>query len=414
MSFIFPMTLLRQNFRKWWQPPKNIREREEERTVTFLELFYDLVYVVVIAELAHALAGHVDPVGLGTFIFLFVTVWLAWINGTLYHDLHGNNDIRTRIFTFLQMFTVAAMAVFAHNAFGEGSIGFALSFAAYQLVLTYLWWRTGIHDPRHRPLSQPYSANLLLSMLLFVVSVFVPVPWRFYLWGLAVFLTLVMPGVINTVQGRNNPDVQEQIDIAISMSPSAVERFGLLTIIVLGEVIVGVVGGLAEHHHLTWLVGGTAALGMLIAIGLWWVYFDFVSHHLPLPGQLKMLSWVYLHLPTTIGIAATGAAVVNVVEHAGEPLPPNVRWLLVGAVAVSLISVAVMMRTIQIPADHVELYRRGGIVTFVSGFVILLLGFFGFNTIPLLIMLVLLLLTPIFYGVMVWIRLIGAEEITLT
>jgi len=62
---------------------------------------------------------------------LFLLVWLAWINGSLYHDLHGNNDIRNRVFTFLQMFTVAAMAVFAHNAPGEGSAGFALSFAAY-------------------------------------------------------------------------------------------------------------------------------------------------------------------------------------------------------------------------------------------------------------------------------------------
>ena len=407
------MTLLVRNFRRWWQPPKNIRDRDEERTVTFLELFYDLVYVVVIAELAHALAGHVDIVGLGTFIFLFVIVWVAWLNGTLYHDLHGNNDIRTRIFTFLQMFTVAAMAVFAHNAFGEGSVGFALSFAAYQLVLTYLWWRTGVHDPNHRPLSQPYSASMLLSMLLFVASVFVPAPLRFYLWGVALFLSVVVPAVINVIRGRDNPDVQEQIELSFSMSDAAVERFGLFTIIVLGEVIIGVVAGLAEHHHLTWGVGITAALGMLIAIGLWWVYFDFVSHHLPLPGQAKTLSWVYLHLPTTIGIAVTGAAVLNVVEHAGEPLPPEVRWLLVGAVAVSLISVAVMMRTIQIPEEHFQLYRQGGIVTFASGVVILLLGLFGFSTIPLLIVLIVLLLTPIVYGIMVWIRVLGAEEITM-
>jgi len=56
-----------------------------------------------------------------------------------YHELHGNNDIRTRFFTFLQMFIVVAMIVFAHNALEEGSVGFALSYAAFQLVLTYLW-----------------------------------------------------------------------------------------------------------------------------------------------------------------------------------------------------------------------------------------------------------------------------------
>ena len=407
------MNSLRLNFRKWWQVPRKASDQEEERRVTFLELFYDLVYVVLIAELAHALSEHVDPAGVGGFVFMFLIVWVAWLNGMLYHDLHGNNDIRTRVFTFLQMFTVAAMAVFAHNALGEGSVGFALSFAAYQLVLTYLWWRTGVHDLAHRPLSQPYSLIFLISALLFIASAFVPPPWRFYLWGLALLLSLLVP-LLMVSRGRNNPDVQSQIDIVSSISPSAVERFGLFTIIVLGEVIVGVVRGVAGHHHLTWQVGVTAALGMLIAIGLWWVYFDFVSHHKPIAGLTKTFGWIYLHLPMTMGIAAAGAAVFNVVEHAGEPLPPEVRWLLVGAIALALISIALLMRSIQIPEELYQFYRQGGIVTFISGVIILLLGFSDLSTIPLLVVLILLLLAPVIYGVGVWIKLLGAEELTLS
>jgi low temperature requirement protein LtrA len=114
-------------------------DRPPERHVTFLELFYDLVYVVLIVQLAHSLSQHIDPSSIGRYLALFFVVWWAWLNGTLYHDIHGNNDIRTRVFTFMQMFTVAAMAVFAHNAIGEGSKGFALSYAAFQLILTFLW-----------------------------------------------------------------------------------------------------------------------------------------------------------------------------------------------------------------------------------------------------------------------------------
>jgi len=77
---------------------------------------------------------------IGKFSFLFIIVWWAWFNGTTYHDLHGNNDIRTRIFTFLQMTCVVAMAVFAHNALREGSKGFASSHVCFQFVLTILWW----------------------------------------------------------------------------------------------------------------------------------------------------------------------------------------------------------------------------------------------------------------------------------
>ena len=407
------MISLRRSFRIWWQPPKNIRDREAERQVTFLELFYDLVYVVLVAQLAHSLAEHVDPAGVAGFAFLFVIVWIAWLNGSLYHDLHGNNDIRTRVFTFLQMATVAAMAVFAHSAFGAGSAGFALSFAAYQLVLTWLWWRTGVYDPNHRPLSQAYSLTFLISTLLFITSAFVPIPWRFYLWGVALLLSLGAP-FLNVIQGRSNPEIQAQLAIGYSVSPSVVERFGLLTIIVLGEVIVGVVSGLAEHHDLDWQIGLTAALGMLVAIGLWWIYFDAISHHAPIDKPGKTLTWMSLHLPMTIGIVAAGAAVLNVVEHAGEGLAADVRWLLVGAVATALISIAILMRSIQIPPEHFPLYRRTGIITFVSGVMILLFGFSTLNTIPLLMVVILLLVAPTLYGISVWVRLVAGEEISTT
>lgn len=406
------MTTFRQGFRKWWQPPRKVSEREVGRSVTFLELFYDLVYVVLIAELAHALAGDATWSGVGGFAFLFIIVWWAWFNGTSYHDLHGNNDIRTRVFTFLQMFTVAAMAVFAHNALSEGVTGFALSFAAFQLILTYLWWRTGVHDPNHRPLSRPYSFTFLLNTLLFVMSVFVPAPWRFYLWGFALLLSLLLPLYIFSL-GRNNAAVQAEINRAIDVTPSLVERFGLLTIIVLGEVVVGTVGGVAEHHELTWVVGATAVLAMIIAIGLWWVYFDFVSHRRPRPTIDVVSRWFYLHLPLTAGIAATGAAVFNVVEHADEPLSAAVRWLLVGAVTLTLICVAALMQSIQVPPDQYALYRRGGVITSFSSLLILFLGFLQLPAIPLLLILIVLLLVPIFYGIKVWIQVFGGAEIPM-
>jgi low temperature requirement protein LtrA len=374
-------------------------------------LFYDLVYVVIIAELAHALSAHVTWAGLGSFAFLFVIVWWAWLNGTTYHDLHGNNDIRTRAFTFLQMLSVVAMAVFAHDALGESSVGFALAYAGFQLILTYLWWRTGVYDANHRPLSQPYSATFLLNTLLFVASAFVAPPWRFYLWAVALLLSLLLP-VFIIYLGRVNPQAQAEIDIAFGVSPSLAERFGLFTIIVLGEVIVGVVGGVSEHHHLTWPLGATAALGTLIAIGLWWVYFDFVSHHLPRQSTIMRSAWFYLHLPLTMGIAAVGAAVSNVVEHAGEHLPVEVRWLLVAAVAITLISAAVLTRTLQLSPEHQRTHRAGGRVMFVSAVLILLSGVFTLKIISLLVLLVALMLAPVFSALRVWIEMLGRGEAT--
>ena len=74
---------------------------------------------------------------------------------------------------------------------------------------------------------------------------------------------------------------------------------------------------------------------------------------------VKTLSWMYLHIPLTIAIVATGAAVLNVIEHTGEPLNAAVRWLLVGAIATALMSIALLMRRIQIPTLYYPHYRRG-------------------------------------------------------
>jgi low temperature requirement protein LtrA len=339
---------------------------------------------------------------------MFLIVWLAWFNGSAYHELHGQNDIRTRVFTFLQMFTVVAMAVFAHNALGEGAVGFALSFAAFQLILTYLWWRTGVHDPEHRPLSQPYCFAYLASAFLFVSSVFIPAPWRFVMWGLALLLSLVTPVYVLTL-GKKDPLIQAEIDHVTAVRPSFVERFGLFTIIVLGEVIVGVVQGVAGHHHLSWLVGGTAALGMLIAIGLWWIYFDFISHRMPKPGHLTVSWWMNLHLPLTIGIATIGAVILNMVEHAGEQLLVEIRWLLVAAVAIVLISIAFLINTVQLTKAYQPVYRRGSRIMAISAIMIFLLGFSNLSGLKLLILLCLFMLTPVFYGIKAWIKMLGKQ-----
>lgn len=75
--------LERIRFRRWWQPPRLAEDQPEERRVTFLELFYDLVYVVIIAELSHTLAGDISLTGIGIFVFLFIIVWWAWFNGAI-------------------------------------------------------------------------------------------------------------------------------------------------------------------------------------------------------------------------------------------------------------------------------------------------------------------------------------------
>jgi len=398
------MTQRKRPFREWWQVPRKASEKEVSRQVSFLELFYDLVYVVIIAQLSHSLATQLSWKSVGEYIFLFFIVWWAWFNGSSYVDTHGNNDMRTRVFTFLQMITVVAMAVFAGDAIGEGSIGFALSYAAFQLILTFLWWRAGVHDAEHAVLSGPYSMAFLITSLLFFFSVFVEESTRFTLWGIATIISLLLPAYLFKLR-QGNEAVQRQTERIVLVTPSMVERFGLFGIIVLGEVIVSVVEGVNALEHFTVGSGLLALLGSLMAIALWWLYFDFVSHRMPKENRPSQFAWFYLHLPMTMGIAAVGVGVLSVVEHAGQVLPSDMRWLLLAASSVILISVALMIQVIERPKENQRSHPAGQRMMLISAALVILLAYVELAGAAFLGALVLLVLAPVVVGFKAWLIL---------
>jgi low temperature requirement protein LtrA len=391
-----------------WHPPRALRDRPDERRVTFLELFYDLVYVVLIARLAHGLSEHMGWVALGEFGLLFLLVWWAWLNGSLYHENHGSDDFRARALTFLQMYAVVAMAIFAHDPLHEGFVGLALSYAAFQLILTYLWWRTGVHDPDHRPLSRPYSAAFLVSTVLFAASALAPAAWRLWLLVTAVIISMGLPAVIMTLR-RTTAEIQAQIELSSEVTPSMAERMGLFTIIVLGEVIAGVISGVAGHHHVSWTLLGIAGFGTAIAIGLWWLYFDAAAGLTPKRTRVAFLGWLYFHLLLAMGIAGTGAAVAHAASQAGEPMAADARWILVTMVGLTLLSIGGLIQIVRHPDDRRRIHYIAGATMLGGALPTLALGAFALGTLPLLGILAVLVLAPIALAVLWWLRQPAAE-----
>jgi low temperature requirement protein LtrA len=367
--------------------------------VTFLELFFDLVFVVVISQLAHRLAEHPSWSGVGWFVFLFYAVWSSWTNGTLYHDLHGTNDVSVRVFTFAQMLAVAVMAVFVGDVPGEGSAGFALAYAANSLLLVILWLRTGLHDPSHRPASIPYSTAYLLAAALFAVSAGLGGPGRYWLW--TVGLVIQVAGQIIAFY-RWTPPASQGGEAVVATTPSLIERLGLFVIIVLGEVIVGAVNGMADITPLGLDGIVIGLLGVVVAIGLWWIYFDLVSHRAPISRRTQL--WLYLHLPLVISLAAGGAGVLNTVEHAAEPLPDPVRWLLVGSLAAAMLSVALLTQTLEVRRGQPEIYRTAQVALLISVLLSLGVGLTDWGAKASLTSMVALLLLPVAAGLVVWLK----------
>jgi low temperature requirement protein LtrA len=194
-------------------------------------------------------------------------------------------------------------------------------------------------------------------------------------------------------------------------TPSLIERLGLFVIIVLGEVIVGAVEGMANLNPVTAIGLEIGLLGVLVAIGLWWIYFDLVSNHPPTARRTQL--WLYLHLPLVTAMAAVGAGVLNAVEHSTVSLPADVRWLLVGALAVAVGSVAALTRTLEIRRAYPALYRT--VVGALAGSVLLILavGLTDWDAKATLAAMVLLLGFPIATGLAVWLRQTDAADLTL-
>ena len=396
------MIPIQKSYRHIWQPPRKAGEKLQERQVTFLELFYDVVYVAIIAQLAHKLASNMTGQGILEFVFLFTIVWWGWFNGTIYHDLHGNNDLRTRVFTFLQMLAVVSMAIYAKDAIGKTSKEFAFSYAAFQLILTILWWRTGIHDKKHRPLSHPYSLFFLINTILFAISPFIAEPYRYYFWFSSLLIALMLP-VYLWAAAKKKETLKVQVQYITQVSPSLVERFGLFTIVVLGEIIIGVVNS-ASGSKIDAQLGLPIAIGTLIAIGIWRVYFDFISHRKPRCGIHNFAYWYYLHLPLTIGISVIGATMLHIVEYIGEPLPKEMQLIFTTGSAIFMICSALLIPII-VHTDHSDrYYKTASIVLFFSAAGMFIMGLLELNTLILLALTIVLLLLPFLLSFRVWLH----------
>lgn len=326
---------------QFWQRPRAHGETIQDRTVSFLELFYDLTYVVVIARAAHHLAGHVSWRGAAEFGVVFGLIWIAWLNGTLYYELHGREDGRTRAFVFLQMLILAILAVFTGEATGETGVQFAWTYVAYLVVLTWLWYTVRrVDSEEYGPITARYLTGMVASIVIVGFSSFLPDDARLAVWAGFVVAWILLSVLIG--RGIRMGGLTSGVEVTDSM----VERFGLFTIIVLGEVIVGVVEGLSEADRSP-VVVMTGVLGLMIGFAYWWTYFDFVGRRLPRITSGWSVGWMMWHVPVTMSIAASGAAMVSLVEHGSDSsAPAGSAWLLSGAVAVGLVGLLFLMRTL--------------------------------------------------------------------
>ena len=323
------------------QPPRLWpAESASSRRVTWLELFFDLIFVAAVAQVDTPLSVNYSLAGVFRFLAFFVLIWWAWVGHTFYSTRFDTNDLVQRLLTLIQMFAVAAMAANAKDAFDSRySAGFAAAYAAMRLVLVFQYLRAR-QVAESRQLATHYAIGFGAAAVVWIVSAIVDPPTRYWLWALALTIDLGTPFLALDHAEKIPPD-----------SAHLPERFGLFTIILLGESIVAVMHGMESQDSWSLSAALSAFQGMGIAFCFWWWYFDGAAGASERPIHTRRQAmlfhiWNYAHWPLYTGIALVAVGVKHIVALApGDHLHPMEAWILCGSVALAMISLTIIGMT---------------------------------------------------------------------
>jgi low temperature requirement protein LtrA len=304
-------------------------------------LFFDLAYVLVLAELALAFAKDLSLHGASVFAGLLTITWWSWVTTTLYANRFDTNDVIYRIAKLAGAAAVIGMAASAQDASGSGATRFAACYLATRVLLALLYARAYRHVREARATIVIYLAGTTAGATLWAVSLPLHGTGRYLLWTAGILIEAAAP-LAATRYGGNVP-------LHLDHLP---ERFSLLVILVLGESVASIVTGVHDNQWTTPAVLA-AGLGFVAVAALWWIYFDLGGA----AGKRNLVeegddqesgvadAYIYGHLPLILGLSVAAIGVEQFIVHAENGLPATGRWALPAGVTLYLIGVVNTART---------------------------------------------------------------------
>jgi len=391
------------NKKTWWQPPQRFEDRQNQRKISWLELFYDLVYVACIGQITSRIAAHMDGKDIGYAVLFFVFIYWSWINGTQYYELHGNDTVRTRWFVFLQMLAIGAVAISAPAAFQGNVFSFTVSFLVIQGVIIYLLASVSFYDRSHIKLSWPFLVCYGVAFTLLSISLFCPPTAVLPLYLLAIVIDMSAPVLSARYFNKTMASRGEQF----SASPALVERFGQFTIIVLAESILSIVSGFSVVNSRNLLVWGIFCLSISIAFLLWSIYFDMTNEQELKTGYRYYQCFVFVHLVLLGALGVFGACLKNLVGHFETPVPAVLNRIIVISLAIFLAAMCAIGRLIAVDDRQTRNYLKQ-VIRWNMVVVLLLIAISifseGWSAFGLLLTVFLLLAIPVVVGIVTWLK----------
>jgi low temperature requirement protein LtrA len=298
-----------------WRVPMRPRSpHERHRSATPLELFFDLVFVVAIAQAAAGLHHAVAEAHLGhaliNYAMVFFGIWWAWMNFTWFASAYDCDDVLYRLSVFVQISGALVFAAGVKTMFDSGLLNIATlgGYVIMRLALVPQWLRASHGDPPRLTTTRRMAIGVSLCQLAWIVLYFAPA--EFTLAGFLVFALLEM--AVPVWAERAAPTTWHPHHIT--------ERYGLFTIIVLGESILAatlaVQAALASGERFVALAPIIVG-GLLIVYSLWWLYFYRPVHDLLEHFNLRSaMVWGYGHFIVFASAAGVGAGLAVAVDQA--------------------------------------------------------------------------------------------------
>jgi low temperature requirement protein LtrA len=345
-----------------WQPP----HEDDGRRVTWVELFFDLVFVAVVAQVGAPLADHYSPAAVGRYAFLLFVTWWAWHGYAVYATRFHGSDAFQRATALLQMVAVIFMAANGEGDLAsESSAGFAAAYALMRLILVGEYLRASTLPPARR-LALEHAAGYGLAALLWLVSALVPAPARFALWGLALAID-VGTAVLTARHATVLPPHAAHLP----------ERFGLFTLILLGESMVAIVAGIQAQADWSIAAAVPAFAGIGLVFAIWWAYFEGAAGPAERPVGTRTQQrwfevWSYAHMPLYLGVGVIGVGIEHIVASGGIGHLHLEEGLLLcgGTAAVVLALTLVAISSDDLPAAARRRVAGGGLLVAAAAFAV--------------------------------------------
>jgi low temperature requirement protein LtrA len=322
---------------------------EEHRVSTPLELLFDLCFVVAVSQAAarlhHALAaGHLGRALLG-YAMVFFAIWWAWMNFTWFASAYDTDDVLFRLATLVQITGALILAAGVPRAFDDLDAGIVtLGYAVMRLALVAQWLRASRSDPPRRTTARRFAAGVSACMVGWFALLAVPGGWHVAGFALMACAELSVP--VWAEHADNTPWHPRHI----------AERYGLFTLIVLGESVLAATVAIQtalDSHHAPAGLYPIAAGGLLTVFSMWWIYFAKPAAVLLAGGDHYGFIWGYGHLVVFSSAAAVGAGLAVAVDHETGHGALS-RW---GAGAAVTVPVALFLLTVWLL--HVRPHRIG-------------------------------------------------------